>query len=223
MSVTPGIVGCVLAGGRATRMGGHAKAGLTLGGRPLLTHVVDRLRPQVETLIVNMDPDAPGAATLDPAIPIVPDTEPEKPGPLAGILAALLWCRERAPTLGEEAENPSFLVTVPVDAPFLPADLVRGLEQAFQTVEGRDAIVLAASNGRLHPVFGLWPLSAAEDLQSWLRRGENRSVRAFAGSFGVCEAPFAPIETALGCVDPFFNVNTPDDLAEAETHLPLLR
>ncbi len=192
------IVGVILAGGAARRMGGGDKPLRSLGGRPLLGRLVGRLRPQVDGLAINAN-SGPGD---DPArfdaygLPVLPDTEPDRPGPLAGVLAGLDW----AASLGSV-----WLLTAPGDAPFLPKDFALRL----LAERGEHAYVAASSGGRLHPVAALWPITAREPIRQALRGGRRR-VDALAG------AELARVEWPTYPLDPFFNVNTPEDLAEAE-------
>lgn len=198
-------VGVILAGGLASRMGGGDKALLDLGGRPLLAHVVERLQPQVAALALN--------ANGDPArfegfyLPLLADSVSGHPGPLAGVLAGLDWAA------GQGAES---LVTAAADTPFLPCDLVPRLLLAGEGMA--HPLVLAATRRAdggtdLRPTFGLWPVALREVLRSALGRGV-RKVRAWAEEQGARRAVFA---TAGG--DPFFNVNTLDDLARARAIL----
>ncbi|MBN9890062.1 molybdenum cofactor guanylyltransferase MobA [Salipiger abyssi] len=192
--------GVILAGGLATRMGGGDKASLMLGGQSLLSHAVERLEPQVAGLALNANGDpARFAAT---GLRVLSDPLSGHPGPLAGILAGLDWAA---------AEGGDTVVSVACDTPFFPCDLV---PQLLLAAEGMGApLALAASRGRRHPVFGLWPVSLRGALRAALERGE-RKVAAFAEAHGGREAAFP----APG-LDPFFNINTPADLAEAEAVL----
>ncbi len=190
------IVGCILAGGRSVRMK-QDKALAMLGRHTLLDRAAARLRPQVGRLIVNAnDPSPVHEAT---GLPVVRDTLPGHAGPLAGILAALL----HAETVG----GATHVATAAVDAPFFPVDLVSRLVRGLGDPTG---VALASSGGRLHPVFGLWPVSLRAPLDTWLRSTEDFSVRAFTTRCApdIVDFPFVQ-------VDPFFNVNTPEDLAMA--------
>lgn len=175
-------------------MGGADKALLPLAGRSLLSHVIDRLEPQVERLALSANGDAARFATY--GLTVLPDATPR--GPLSGILSALQW----AAPLGATA-----VVTVPVDCPFLPADLVPRLCLAAET--GPAAPALATSGGRLHPTFGLWPVALTRPLAAFLASGAKERVRDFAQAHGLREAHFADDGS-------FFNLNTPEDLARAE-------
>ncbi|MCG6115767.1 MAG: molybdenum cofactor guanylyltransferase MobA [Mesorhizobium sp.] len=197
MSDRRNIAGLVLAGGAGRRMGGANKALLPLAGRPLIAHAVERLAPQVASIAISANRDADRLAAFD--LPILPDHDPRLLGPLAGILAGLRWA---------EGHGYSHLATAAADTPFPPVDLVERL--AERLAEGQTGIALASSGGRIHPVFGLWPVALCDVLAAHLDQSEDRSVMAFARAQGMHEVEF-DIE---GGRDPFFNVNTPDDLAQ---------
>ncbi len=201
MTKPPGII---LAGGLSRRMGEN-KAAVLLGGKAMIRHVAERLAPQVSSLAVN----APVGADAGLGLPLVPDTIAGRPGPLAGVLAGLRHAEKLA-------RPPRHIVTAPADTPFLPRDLVERLEAALPA---GDAIVVASSAGRGHPVVALWPLALADDLENWLADPENRRLQAFIARHPSASVDFAPIETRQGPLDPFFNVNTPDDLALAKALL----
>lgn len=198
MRQTPGIAGLILGGGLSRRMG-EDKTQVLLGGSPLLQIIAERLSPQVSTLAVNLPADHPLAGDFRN----VPDTVADRPGPLAGVLAGMLAFSNEA----------SHLLTVPGDAPFLPEDLVQRL--AFDL--SPDEIVMAASNGRDHPVVALWPTNLAEDLQSWLANPAHRRVRDFIQRHPCRSVDFPLVERPDGVapIDPFFNINTPADLLRA--------
>jgi molybdopterin-guanine dinucleotide biosynthesis protein A len=198
------IPGVVLAGGRSSRMG-QDKASVMLGGRSLLQHAVERLSPQVSAIAINSD-KAP-----DIGIPLISDVIPGKAGPMAGIHAAMTYAAALA--------SVSHVVTVSVDSPFFPPDLVEWLAGA---IDAPGKIAIAASEGRSHPVFGLWPVSLAGDLETWMATDEKRRVRDFLSRHDVTEISFPLQPTHANLLDPFFNVNTPDDLVEAERWLEFL-
>jgi molybdopterin-guanine dinucleotide biosynthesis protein A len=178
-------------------MGGTDKTRLALAGRSLLAHVAARIAPQVAALAVSAPaprPDLPGLPTLPDT---VPDTVPERPGPLAGILAGLEWAA---------AAGFAALLSVPGDTPFLPPDLAARLAAAATRDTAPGAV--AASAGRVHPVVALWPVAAAASIRAALIEHGARRVRDLTAGFAVVDWPALP-------VDPFFNVNTPDDFAEA--------
>ncbi|MEM7528816.1 MAG: molybdenum cofactor guanylyltransferase MobA [Pseudomonadota bacterium] len=199
------IAGVILAGGLARRMGGGDKALLEVAGRPLLAHVIERLRPQVEALALNANGDATRFSAF--GLPVLADTVPDFAGPLAGVLAGLRWA---AP------EGFTHIVSAAGDTPFFPGDLVAGLQAALEAAPGaRDRIAIAATEdprrGGLaeHPTFGLWPVDLADDLEAALK-GDMRKVIVWASRHGCARAVFPE-----GARMPFFNVNTPEDLAEA--------
>jgi molybdopterin-guanine dinucleotide biosynthesis protein A len=181
-------------------MGGADKALKPLAGRPLLAHVIDRLSPQVEILAINANGDPARFARF--GLDVVPDTLPGGPGPLAGVLAGMEWASR---------QGFSHIVTAATDTPFLPPDLVAGLS-AMAGLTGRE-IAIARSMGRDHPVFGYWPVALTDDLAEYLTRGESFKMRAYV--FDRHLAAYAEFPALDGC-DPFFNINTPDDLKTAE-------
>ena len=189
----------VLAGGRGRRMGGVVKALLPLGGRPLLGHVLQRLEGQVAPIAISANDPAVAAAW-----PVLPDAHDDRRGPLAGLLAGMAWAK----TLGGIRR----IICLPVDCPFLPDDLVASL--CATADESRAKIVVAASGGIEHPTVGLWDLSLADALGNVVDAGTDLSVRRFYQTYPVAICPFHA--TVL---DPFFNINTPDDLARAEDAL----
>jgi molybdopterin-guanine dinucleotide biosynthesis protein A len=184
----------ILAGGQSRRMGGGDKCLLPLNGRPLLAHVVGRIAPQVAALALNANGDATRFAGF--GLPVVADDAADFAGPLAGILAALDWAAQNQPTV------PAVL-TVPADTPFLPRDLLARLA-------AKGAPAVARSAGRIHPVVGLWPLSMRDRLRSALREEGLRKAEDWTTRL----AP-AVVDFDAGPVDPFFNINTPEDLARA--------
>jgi len=189
----------ILAGGRSRRLGGGDKCLLSLAGRPILAHVIERIRPQVTELALNANGDPARFAGF--GLEIVADDAADYAGPLAGILAGFEWAARRQP-------NATHLLTVPSDAPFLPLDLVDRLGAA---VAGSAAPALAASGGRVHPVIGLWPCTLREALHQALRVQGLRKVEDWTGGL----APRV-VDFAVDPVDPFLNVNRPEDLATAE-------
>ena len=201
---TKGPPAVVLAGGLARRMGGGDKPLVALGGRPLIRHILDRLGPQAAPLALNANGDP--ARFREFGLPILEDSLPNRPGPLAGILAALDWAAAMAA---------SHVLTVPGDTPFLPDDLARRLEDAIRA--GAPA-ALAASGGRRHPIAGLWPVAARDGLRRAIAEDGLRRVGEWARGLGA-----VPVDFAIDPFDPFFNLNAPDDLAEAERLLEMAR
>jgi molybdopterin-guanine dinucleotide biosynthesis protein A len=178
-------------------MGGGDKPLRMLGDRCLLDHAIARIAPQVSAMVLNANGDAGRWARF--GLPVVADSLPGFPGPLAGILAGLRWAQAVHPGAAD-------VLSVPTDTPFLPGDLVARL------LAGRGAhpLACAASGGWTHPVIGLWPVALADALEAALRGGE-RKIDAFTARHGVAEIDF-PTDP----FDPFFNVNRPDDLVAAE-------
>lgn len=195
------VVGCILAGGLSRRMGGGDKTLLPLGGKPMLHHIINRLAPQAETLILNANGDPSRFAAFERTV--VPDPIDGFAGPLAGILAGLLWTRANRPDIDR-------VVTVAGDTPFFPSTLVEELVAA--TDNPRPVIGLASSHEKLHPVFGIWPVALADDLHEWLKNGNNGKVLAWVDRHDSVEVAFAANSAGARGGDPFFNINKPDDL-----------
>lgn len=195
-------LGVILAGGAARRMGGGDKGLLQVGGQSLLDRVIARLSPQVAGLALSANGEPARFAEL--GLPVLPDSLPDRPGPLAGVLAGLDWAA------GQGADC---IVTAAADTPFLPCDLVPRLQLAGEDMT--HPLVLAATpdpagRARRHPTFGLWPVALRDDLRAALEGG-LRKVVAWTDPHGGRQALF-PAQP----FDPFFNVNTPEDLALAE-------
>lgn len=230
------ITGLILAGGQSRRMasafGGAAggdKGLLDLAGRPMLAHVIERLRPQVGHMVVNANGDPARFAAF--GLPVVADTIQGFVGPLAGVLAGLRWSAANVP-------GATHVASVSADAPFLPGDLVErlvsgaGSDPSHRTPElkrelrgeGSDPmaaaprIALASSGGELHPVIGLWPVALADDLEAALTSGV-RKVLAWTDRHGTLAVAFPFLEIKGRRIDPFFNANTPEELDEARTLL----
>ncbi len=195
-----GVAGVLLAGGRATRMGGGDKSLHSLAGRPILAHVIERVRPQVSVLLLNANGDP--ARFQGFGLPVEGDVIEDFAGPLAGILTGLEWA-------GAHAPGCRWVASFPTDAPFLPEDLVRRMVAA---VGAEDAhIGCAASGGRTHPVVALWPVGLAGDLRRAMTEDGVRKIDRWTARYRV-----AYVEYAAEPVDPFFNVNRPGDLERAE-------
>jgi molybdopterin-guanine dinucleotide biosynthesis protein A len=196
-------LGLVLNGGLARRIGGVDKGLLPLAGRPMIARAIERLRPQCAALAISANGDAARFAGF--GLPVLADDPPDFAGPLAGALAGLEHCARAAPAM-------SHVATLPADAPFAPSDFVAKLHQA-RRVAGA-TIVVAASGGCRHHVAALWPVALAADLRRALTEEGSRKVEDFAARF-----PLALAEWPCEPVDPFFNVNSPEDLAHAEALL----
>jgi molybdenum cofactor guanylyltransferase len=201
------VVGLLLAGGQSRRMGGGDKALRLLGELTLLDRVIERLRPQVDALLLNANGDPARFAQY--ALPVVPDSIPGFAGPLAGVLAGLDWAASQRPDC-------PYVVSVATDAPFLPADLVARLADGLHEA-GAD-LACAASGGRTHPVFGLWPVRLRQDLRRALVEDEIRKVDLFTARYRLATVSFP-----LAPVDPFFNANRPEDFAAAAALLSSAR
>jgi molybdopterin-guanine dinucleotide biosynthesis protein A len=193
------VIGCILAGGLARRMGGGDKGLIRLGGRLVLDHVLDRLKPQVSQVMLNANGDPTRFAHY--GLPVVPDSVEGFAGPLAGVLAGLEWARDNT-----QAE---WVATAATDTPFFPVDFVTRMLAAIEAA-GAD-MACAASDGRHHPVFGLWPVRLAADLRHALVEEDIRKVDLWTARHKL-----VAVEFATQPHDPFFNVNRPEDVEEAE-------
>jgi molybdopterin-guanine dinucleotide biosynthesis protein A len=200
MTSTPLPLGLVLAGGRARRMGGGDKTRIRIGGKTILERVLARFKPQCVAVILNANGDP--ARFSDTGLPVVPDTVPGFAGPLAGILAGLDWTAAHAPAITDVA-------SVPGDCPFLPGDLVARLSAAREAAGV--PLACARSGDWRHPVVGLWPVALRQDLRKALVEEDMHKIETWTARHGIAigDWPATPI-------DPFFNVNTPADVAEAE-------
>jgi len=194
------IVGVILAGGRAQRMGGGDKSLREVGGKTILARVIERVRPQVDDLVLNANGDPARFASY--GVAVAPDTVPDFAGPLAGILAGLDWAAEHHPHV-------HYIATAPADGPFVPRDLVQRLAEALAREDAELAI--AESAGQIYPVVGLWPVGLRDNLRRALTEEDVHKVDAWTARFNLAVADF-PHDP----IDPFFNANTPEQLAEAE-------
>lgn len=197
---SPPTLGLVLAGGLARRMGGGDKALLRIGEATILERALGRFSPQCARVVLNANGDA--ARFAQAALPVVPDGVAGFAGPLAGVLAGLDWAAAHAPDL-------AWVASVPGDCPFLPRDLVERLHAARR--EAGTPLACARSGDWRHPVVALWPLALRADLRHALVVEDLRKIEVWTARHGVAIADW-PAEP----VDPFFNVNTPADAAEAE-------
>lgn len=191
------IAGVILAGGLSSRMGGRNKALVELGGQTLLARLTARLAPQVHALAVNSNAELHQVAGANP---VLLDRFVGFPGPLAGLHAGLCWA--------EGVVGITHVATVSVDTPFLPADFVSRLGEVSA------GVAVARSDGRLHPTCALWPVSLRNTLEAFLQAGTSRRVLDFAEAAGYVAIDFPAVP-----FDPFFNVNTPEELARAESLL----
>ena len=206
------VLGLLLAGGLSRRMGGGDKSLRPLHDRPLLQHVIERMRPQVAALVLNANGDPARFAQFD--LPVVGDSVPDFAGPLAGILAGLDWAAAHRPDC-------PLVASVATDAPFLPADLVSGL-LAGMDAQGAD-LACAASGGQAHPVIGLWPVRLRDDLRRALVEEGVRKVDVWTSRYRLATVSFPNRKPAGGPeIDPFFNANRPEDLDQAAALLERL-
>ena len=196
----PPTLGLVLAGGLARRMGGGDKARIAIGGITILHRVLACLTPQCARLLINANGDPVRFA--DTRLPVVADSVPDFAGPLAGILAGLDWAVMHA-------KGCEWLVSVPGDCPFLPNDLIIRLHAA--RVSADTPLACARSGEWRHPVVGLWPIALREDLRHAVVTEGLRKIEIWTARHGIAVADW-PVEP----IDPFFNVNTPEDAARAQ-------
>ncbi|MDY0882540.1 molybdenum cofactor guanylyltransferase MobA [Dongia soli] len=192
-------IGILLAGGLARRLGGGDKGLLEIGGRSILERTIACLMPQLDSLVLNANGDPARFAAF--GIPVASDRIAGFPGPLAGLLTGMEWAAERYPLC-------RWVLTAPTDCPFLPADLVARLAEAS---DERTEVAMARSSGRQHPVVGLWRIDLREKLRAALVEEGLRKVGDWTDR---CKSIVVDFETTP--CDPFFNVNTPEDLALAE-------
>jgi molybdopterin-guanine dinucleotide biosynthesis protein A len=198
------ILGVILAGGQSRRFGGGDKGFADLDGRPVLSHVIERFRPQIGRLILNANGDLSRFATF--GLEVVADREIPGQGPLSGILTALEWAKRHAPDC-------TAVATVSTDVPFLAPNLIQRLE-----AERGDRVAIAVSAGRRHPTIAIWPLTSREAVADALQRGAL-SVDALAAELNAVAVPFPMGEIDGVTIDPFFNVNRPEDLVAARALL----
>ena len=194
---TPGIL---LAGGLARRMGGGDKPMRTIAGRTILDRVIARLEPQCACLVLNANGDPARFAPF--GLPVAADSVADFPGPLAGILAGLDWAATNRP-------DAAFVLSAAADCPFLPRDLVARLHQA--RIERNAQGAVAASGGQSHHVIGVWSVGLREELRHALTREGVRKVESWTARHHI-----ATVTWPAKPLDPFFNANTAEDLAEAE-------
>lgn len=195
-SMPPRVTGVILAGGRASRMGGRDKGLIALAGRPMVVHLIERLRPQTAALLVNANRNQEAYRRL--GVPVVADAGADYAGPLAGMASGLA----AAPT--------PWVVTAPCDSPLLPADLVARLWRARAEADAELAVAYGA--GRLQPVFALLPTALLASLNAFLAAGERKIDRWYA-AHRLAQADFSDVPAA------FLNVNTPAEHAALEARL----
>jgi len=207
MVLPESVVGVLLAGGKSSRMGGGDKCLLPLAGKPMLTRIIDRLSPQVTDLVLNANGDMSRFTAFD--LPIVMDRLGGQIGPLAGVHAGIEWATANRP-------GSRFVITCATDTPFFPIDLVARFLASLKG--GEPKLLVARSEEGLHPVFGLWPVSLAPAIETSLAGG-MRKVQAWVREHQAKEISFPVGEIGGRKIDPFFNLNLPEELAEAEVLL----
>ena len=200
MTDTPPIPGVLLAGGLARRMGGGDKPMRQIGGRTILDRVIARVKPQCDGLLLNANGDPARFAAF--GLPVIPDGVADFPGPLAGILAGLDWAAANRPEV-------KWLLSAAADCPFLPRDLVARLVAALH--EENAELAVAASDDQSHPVIGLWSVALREQLRHALVVEDVRKIDRWTARYRLATVTW-PVEP----LDPFFNANTMDDIAEAD-------
>ncbi|MEE9313694.1 MAG: molybdenum cofactor guanylyltransferase MobA [Rhizobiaceae bacterium] len=193
------IAGVILAGGQSRRMGGSEKSLLKLGGKAQIEWVADCLEPQVVQMAINANGDSSRFNFLD--FPVLEDVVGGFVGPLSGVLTGMKWA--------EGLSGVTHIMTAAADTPFIPHDFV---SQLNNLLAGESDIAMASSNGRIHPVFGLWPIHLANELEHFLVAEDKRKIIEFAKRYTMHEVVFDTKGE-----DPFFNINTPEDLAIAKT------
>jgi len=199
------ICGLILAGGLSRRLGGGDKALMELAGRPLLSYAIDRAMIQVDHLIINANGDAARFSAYD--LPVIGDVIDGYAGPLAGVLTGLEW-------MAEHHADCQWLATFATDAPFFPVDLV---ERLLGQIRSKNAdMACALSNGRTHPVFALWPVALKKELHQAMIDEDMRKVDRWTARYKTEHVNFANDENG---VDPFFNINVPENFIDAETVL----
>jgi molybdenum cofactor guanylyltransferase len=194
------IPGVLLAGGLARRMGGGDKPMRNIAGRTILDRVIARLNPQCNGLVLNANGDPARFAAF--GLPVIADGVADFPGPLAGILAALDWAAANRPDV-------KLVLSAAGDCPFLPRDLVSRLHGALEAEKAELAV--AASDGQSHPVIGLWSVGLREQLRHALVVEDIRKIDRWTARYKL-----ATVTWPTSPLDPFFNANTMDDIAEAE-------
>jgi molybdenum cofactor guanylyltransferase len=194
------IPGVLLAGGLARRMGGGDKPMRTIAGKTILERVIARLQPQCSGLILNANGEPSRFASF--GLPVIADTVADFPGPLAGILAALDWMAAHRPEV-------THVLSAAADCPFLPRDLVARLEGARRAENAELAV--ASSGGQTHPVIGLWSVRLRGELRHALVEEDVRKIDRWTARY-----PLATVSWPVTPIDPFFNANTIDDIAEAD-------
>ncbi|WP_039911958.1 molybdenum cofactor guanylyltransferase MobA [Cellvibrio mixtus] len=207
MSISQSVVGIILAGGLAKRMGGGDKCLLPLAGKTLLQRTVERAQPQVGSLLLNANGNSLRFART--RLPVIPDVFPNNLGPLAGIHAGLK-------RMGGDNPNAEWLASFASDTPFFPTDVVARLLEA--AVTHHKQLAVAASKNRTHPIFALWHASLLEKIEQQLQTGDAPRLQDW-----IKQQKMVTVEFAADAYDPFFNINTPQDLYAAEPLVSLVK
>jgi len=197
------VVGVILAGGLARRMGGGDKSMLKLGGRRILDYVIESAQNQLHTVIINANGDPQRFAEFN--LPIQADIVPDFAGPLAGVVSAMAWVKQNKPAA-------THVITLAADTPFFPDDYVARMLELMALKQQR--LACASYQGRTQPVFGLWPVDLFDDLYKALVEDDMRKVDRFTAPYGVADVAFDELAD-----NPFFNVNKPEDLSAGELYL----
>jgi len=207
MSTSQTTLGVILAGGLARRMGGGDKCLLPLAGKTLLQRVIDRAQPQVSTLLLNANGNSLRFART--RLTVVADAFPQNPGAMAGVHAGLSWMKNNAPST-------EWLASFAADTPFFPSHLVETLREA--ALKKNAQLAIAISKGHVHPTFAVWHISMLDSIEQLLRTGETPRLQSWVDKQNVAYAEFAAEH-----YDPFFNINTPQDLYAAEPLVALVK
>ena len=193
------ILGLILSGGRSRRMGGGDKCLQSLGGKPILSYVIERVQPQVDRIVINANDDPARFSGFN--LPVVADGIGDFAGPLAGVLAGLDWAADNLPGC-------QYVASIPGDGPFPPRDLVHRLQ--VEVSLGAE-IATASCAGQVYPVVGLWPVALREALRQSLTVEHVHKVDAWTAHYACKVVQFSALP-----INPFFNINTPEDLVGAE-------
>ena len=194
------IGGIILAGGQSTRMGGGDKCLKMLGGKTLISRIIERVSPQISTLILNANGNPNRFSDYN--LPVVPDVIGDHAGPLAGVLTGMEWMRKYRPEI-------QWLASFPGDAPFIPLDFVIKCLKAIKRMDVE--IICAKSAGRAHPVCALWSVKLADGLRSAMKNDQIRKIDKWSSNYSVYHEEFS-----VKPIDPFFNINSEQDLLVAE-------
>tara|TARA_A100001011_G_scaffold334915_1_gene363541 strand:+ start:558 stop:1190 length:633 start_codon:yes stop_codon:yes gene_type:complete len=202
------IPGIILAGGLSRRMGGGDKGLLMLGKTSIIERVIDKVSPQVGSLAININGDS--SRFPDYKLPIIPDSIKGYLGPLSGILAGMEWAFKN---------GNRYIATVAADTPFLPDDFIKRLHAMVKSKNLNIGIaasrVLSTDDVFMHPTFGIWEVGLKDDLRNALAN-DTRKIMFWAKKF---KLDYYYFDTSDKLSDPFFNINTPDDLEKAKCRL----